>query len=129
MYTRLVGDQVIVRLPLSNESAATMGTMESGSISNGSTRIKVMRGMQMSERKLSGPEQIEQRAYELYLERGGENGDDLADWLAAERELTELAERSNSGAPKARAAAASLQPTSSKADRIAQEVLVEYSKN
>ncbi len=61
----------------------------------------------MSERKLSGPEQIAQRAYELYLERGGEDGDDLADWLAAERELTELPERSNSGAPKARAAAAS----------------------
>ncbi len=32
-------------------------------------------------------EQIEQRAYELYLQRGGEHGNDLADWLAAEKEL------------------------------------------
>jgi hypothetical protein len=53
--------------------------------------------MQMSERKLSIPQQIEQRAYELYLERGGEHGHDRADWLAAENELTELPEQFNSG--------------------------------
>jgi hypothetical protein len=79
----------------------------------------------MSERKLSTAEQIEQRAYELYLERGGEDGDDLADWLAAERELTELREPSNSGIPKARAAAASFQATSPKAGMVTHEVLVE----
>ena len=28
-----------------------------------------------------------QRAYELYLARGGEDGRDLEDWLTAEREL------------------------------------------
>ena len=59
----------------------------------------------MSERKLSIPQQIEQRAYELYLERGGEHGHDRADWLTAENELTELPEQANSGAPKVRAAA------------------------
>lgn len=32
-------------------------------------------------------EQIEHRAYELYVQRGGENGQDLEDWLAAEKEL------------------------------------------
>jgi hypothetical protein len=32
-------------------------------------------------------EQIEVRAYELYVERGREDGHDLDDWLAAEREL------------------------------------------
>lgn len=32
-------------------------------------------------------EQIERRAYELYLARGGRAGDALGDWLAAEREL------------------------------------------
>jgi len=52
----------------------------------------------MSERKLSIPQQIEQRAYELYLERGGKHGHDQADWLTAENELTELPEQSNSGA-------------------------------
>ena len=32
-------------------------------------------------------EQIAARAYELYLQRGGEDGHDLEDWLIAEREL------------------------------------------
>jgi len=32
-------------------------------------------------------EQIRARAYELFLARGGAHGDDLADWLRAEREL------------------------------------------
>src|SRR5690348_3304084 len=32
-------------------------------------------------------EQIAQRAYELFQQRGGEHGRDLEDWLAAEREL------------------------------------------
>jgi len=45
----------------------------------------------MSETKPSET-QIEQRAYELYLERGCEHGRDIEDWLEAERELTELAE-------------------------------------
>ncbi len=47
----------------------------------------------MSETKPSEA-QIEQRAYELYLERGCEHGRDIEDWLEAERELTELAELS-----------------------------------
>ena len=42
--------------------------------------------------QLPTPEQIEQRAYELYLERGREDGHDVEDWLAAEKELTDLAE-------------------------------------
>jgi hypothetical protein len=32
-------------------------------------------------------EKIPARAYELYLERGGEDGHDVEDWLAAEGEL------------------------------------------
>ena len=31
-------------------------------------------------------EQIEQRAFEIYLERGGEDGQALEDWLTAEEE-------------------------------------------
>jgi Protein of unknown function (DUF2934) len=81
--------------------------------------------MQMSERKLSMPQQIEQRAYELYLERGGEHGHDRADWLTAENELIELPEQSNSGATKAWTAAAALQATSPKGARVAQKVPVE----
>ena len=33
-----------------------------------------------------GPDRIRQRAYEIYLERGGEAGDPREDWLRAERE-------------------------------------------
>ena len=32
-------------------------------------------------------EQIAMRAYEIFLRRGAQDGDDLQDWLAAEREL------------------------------------------
>jgi hypothetical protein len=38
-------------------------------------------------------EQIRRRAYELYEERGKDQGHDLADWLQAESEVTQ--QRSN----------------------------------
>ena len=34
-------------------------------------------------------QQIRERAYEIYLARGGQEGDEVSDWLAAERELSE----------------------------------------
>lgn len=43
-------------------------------------------------------DRVAQRAYELYLSRGGADGRDIDDWLAAEREL--------SGQPALAAAAA-----------------------
>jgi hypothetical protein len=33
------------------------------------------------------PDEIAQRAYELYMARGGAHGNDLDDWLVAESEL------------------------------------------
>lgn len=33
-------------------------------------------------------ERVAQRAYELYIARGGGEGQELDDWLSAERELT-----------------------------------------
>jgi hypothetical protein len=33
-------------------------------------------------------EEISRRAYEIFLERGGTDGNDIEDWLRAERELT-----------------------------------------
>jgi hypothetical protein len=39
--------------------------------------------------KLVLEEEIRSRAYELYEERGREDGHDLDDWLRAETELTE----------------------------------------
>jgi hypothetical protein len=34
-------------------------------------------------------EEIEKRAYDIYLRRGGGDGRDLDDWFAAEQELTQ----------------------------------------
>ena len=33
-------------------------------------------------------QEIRKRAYEIYLQRGAESGDDAQDWFQAERELT-----------------------------------------
>jgi hypothetical protein len=38
-------------------------------------------------------EEIAQRAYELYLARGGEHGFDLHDWLEAQRQLQDPGSR------------------------------------
>ena len=48
--------------------------------------------MHNSNGELPTHEQIERRAYQIYLEHGFHPGNDLADWLAAEKELTELSE-------------------------------------
>ena len=37
-------------------------------------------------------ERVAQRAYELYLARGGADGQDIDDWLCAERELSDPSE-------------------------------------
>ncbi len=58
----------------------------------------------MKERKSPSLEEIEQRAYEIYLERGGGEGRSVEDWLIAEKELTERSEQSESSIPKTRAA-------------------------
>jgi hypothetical protein len=36
-------------------------------------------------------EEIRRRAYEIYLDRNGDPGDELDDWLRAERELQKVA--------------------------------------
>ena len=50
-------------------------------------------------------EQIRQRAYEIYQARGGQEGNEVSDWIAAERELKESNQPQGK---KARAAAVSL---------------------
>lgn len=42
----------------------------------------------MIERKELSNEDIAQRAYQLYTQRGGEPGRDIEDWFRAERELS-----------------------------------------
>ena len=46
-------------------------------------------------------EQIERRAYQLYLEHGFHPDNALADWLAAEKELTEPSEREDANTSSA----------------------------
>lgn len=50
--------------------------------------------------------QIEARAYEIYVQRGREDGHDLSDWIEAERELTGLTEPQGPGTQKAQSAVA-----------------------
>ncbi len=45
--------------------------------------------MSDSNKRVPTQEDIAVRAYEFYLQRGGENGGELDDWLAAEKELNE----------------------------------------
>src|SRR4051812_12958283 len=42
-----------------------------------------------SQQRTPDPDRISMRAYELYLARGGNDGQAWDDWLAAERELTQ----------------------------------------
>ena len=43
-----------------------------------------------SKRQAPSHEEIRRRAYEIYLERDGRPGDELDDWLRAERELEKV---------------------------------------
>ena len=47
------------------------------------------------EQELPIKEQIKARAYELYLQRGGKDGQDLEDWLIAEKELKQEHTKAN----------------------------------
>src|SRR5580692_12733722 len=49
--------------------------------------------------ELPAHEQIERRAYQMYLEHGFHPGNDLADWLAAEKELTDRLDSEDSNSP------------------------------
>jgi hypothetical protein len=46
-------------------------------------------------RSSPSPEEIRQRAFEIYMERGGIHGCDLDDWSQAERELQEKFNKSS----------------------------------
>jgi hypothetical protein len=41
--------------------------------------------------KFPTSDEIQSRAYQIYMERGGVDGSDLEDWLQAERELRQSA--------------------------------------
>ena len=50
--------------------------------------MKDIRELGETQQHLPAHEEIERRAHELYLRRGGQHGSDIDDWLAAETELT-----------------------------------------
>ena len=54
-----------------------------------------MKSKTEQEQALPTREQIELRAYELYLERGGQDGQALEDWLMAENELKQDLSKAN----------------------------------
>lgn len=45
--------------------------------------------------KMPSREEIELRAYEIYLEHGGQDGNELEHWLAAEKELADRSSQSD----------------------------------
>ena len=45
------------------------------------------RAKELPSENLSLEEQIQRRAYELYVERGNQSGSELDDWLQAEEEV------------------------------------------
>lgn len=51
-------------------------------------------------------EQIEKRAYEIYLQHGGEEGHALEDWLIAEKELSQKSSKREPAPLKSRTAVA-----------------------
>ena len=58
---------------------------KSGSAKNGSPKS----GSPMTGQVFPTVEQIRQRAYELFLDRGASHGNETDDWLNAERELSQ----------------------------------------
>jgi hypothetical protein len=54
---------------------------------------ELARAKELPSEDLSLQEQIQRRAYELYVERGNQSGSELDDWLQAETEILESQEQ------------------------------------
>jgi hypothetical protein len=63
--------------------------------SKAASRIVFLSDIEEEERRRWVPtsEEIRQRAFEIYIERGRIHGSDLDDWMQAERELQEKIQR------------------------------------
>jgi hypothetical protein len=71
-----------------------MGTVTKMSKSNpSSTRKRKTKTLPASETPVLTHEQIAERAYQLWMERGQHHGQDLEDWLNAESLLREESDR------------------------------------
>jgi hypothetical protein len=88
MEQRQEGRQTIERIEQQDLNQG-MDTGTNSSIHRGVNWGSSYRVTPEMEQALPMKEQIEARAYELYLQRGGEDGHDIEDWLSAEKELTQ----------------------------------------
>ena len=68
---------------------ASRGARRSAKLNSGSDRPENISETLVAREATSEPsdEEIRARAYEMYLERGGNHGLDFDDWVRAEREL------------------------------------------
>jgi hypothetical protein len=74
--------------------------------------MKDIRDLGDTQQHLPTHEEIERRAHEIYLKRGGQHGSDMDDWLAAEAELKrERQMESESFEPKSKTATAGASST------------------
>ena len=69
---------------------AVAGSTSKAKTIGGSETTQPGAGVEESELLLKSTREpeIRNRAYEIYLQRGAESGDDAQDWFQAERELT-----------------------------------------
>ena len=86
-----------------NSIAAQLETRNSseGGVMNNPTEKSSLESQAQTVPGAPTHEEIELRAYQIYVERGGTHGQDVDDWLQAERELVE---KYSQPVPKARAA-------------------------
>ena len=70
--------------------------------SKAASRIVFLSDIEEEERRRTVPtsEEIRQRAFEIYIERGRIHGSDLDDWMQAERELQEKIQRDRKAAKR-----------------------------
>src|ERR1700722_4472558 len=76
----------VLRIPTTTSTSSTTQM-------NKSTTPKTTASILQVDEKASLEEQIARRAHELWHQRGHEHGNDLADWLRAEREINEWHQR------------------------------------
>jgi hypothetical protein len=63
--------------------------MKRAAVRNAESRSVIFQSDNAERRSSPSPEEIRQRAFEIYLERREIHGCELDDWLQAERELRE----------------------------------------
>ena len=88
-----------LRLLKTNRHKALASSAQAGALLS----IITAREVGMFERRKPSKEQISRRAYELYVQRGSEQGKDVEDWMRAEKELSHaIVGSANGGSHSAR---------------------------